>query len=224
LTPREKLDTISRRLETRYGADEFRGKKNPLPSLVQTILSQNTNDRNRDAAYTSLLMRFDNWEAIRIARTESVEDAIRMGGLAAQKAVRIQYALNWAKREFGGYDLSSLCEGSPGEVESRLRELPGVGPKTAKVVLMFSCGFDLFPMDTHVTRVCTRLGFIRPNMDSPKAHEHMAGLMPKGTSLSLHLNMIRLGREICSARKPRCGECPLNDLCAFGKKTLKKST
>jgi endonuclease-3 len=224
VNPEEKLAEVARRLEGRYGAEAFRGRKNPLPSLVQTILSQNTNDRNRDRAYTSLRMRFDDWDEVRIAKPEEVEEAIRVGGLGEQKAARIQYALEWARLRFGGYDLSGLCAGDPSDVEATLRELPGVGPKTAKVVLLFSCGFDLFPMDTHVTRICTRLGFIRPKMDSSKAHEHMDGLVPKGKSFSLHLNMIRLGREICSARTPNCGICPLLDLCPSGRKLRKKST
>jgi endonuclease-3 len=223
LTPREKLVEVSRRLEARYGRETFRGRKNPLPSIVQTILSQNTNDRNRDAAYTSLLMKFDDWEEVRKAPVGAIEKAIRVGGLGAQKAARIKNVLNWARKTFGSYDLRALCEEDPREMESMLRALPGIGPKTAKVVLMFTCGFDLFPMDTHVTRVSARLGFIRPKMDSSRAHDLMAEIVPKGKSLSLHLNMIRLGREICGARKPRCEGCPLNDLCPYGKRVLKKS-
>jgi len=187
----------------------------PLDELVSTILSQNTNDANRDRAYQALRARFPTWEAVRDADLEAVVEAIRPAGLANRKAPRLQNLLREITRERGGLSLDFLV-GLTGEAARQwLTQFNGVGPKTAAIVLLFSLGKPAFPVDTHIYRVSGRLGLRPPKMSAEQAHTHLAGLFPPETYTAAHLNLIRLGREVCQARRPNCPLCPLQSLCDY---------
>jgi endonuclease-3 len=187
-----------------------------VDELILTVLSQNTNDRNRDVAYGRLRERLPTWPAVRDAPEDEVEEAIRPGGISRVKASRIQTIL----RSLDGDDLSWL-EGAPlEEGRDHLLALPGVGRKTAACVLLFSFGLPDFPVDTHVHRVGTRLGLLRPGASFDEAHEAMRELAPPEDSYELHLNLIRHGRAICLARAPGCHECPLRRMCPYGRARL----
>jgi endonuclease III len=206
---------IHKRLLDFYGYPEWRDPLPPVDELVSTILSQNTNDLNRDRAFLALRSRFDSWEAVRDAGPAEVIEAIRPAGLANQKGPRIQIVLREITAERGNLDLGFLQEYSPEEARLWLQRFKGVGPKTAAIVLQFSLGLPAFPVDTHIYRVSGRLGLRPQKMNVEQAHEHLAGLLPPEAYYPAHLNLIRLGREICQARKPRCPICPLKDLCEY---------
>ena len=202
-----------------FGKPEWRDPLPALDELVSTILSQNTNDRNRDLAYQSLRRRFPTWEQVRDAPQNDVIDAIRIAGLANQKGPRIQAVLSEISAERGSLDLSFLADLSVQEAHTWLTHFKGVGPKTASIVLVFSLGKPAFPVDTHVYRVSGRLGLRPEKMGVEEAHVHLAGLFSPEDYGPDHLNVIRLGREICHARKPACAHCPLKDLCSFYQST-----
>ena len=200
---------------------EFYGEpiwRNPLPAideLVSTILSQNTNDVNRDRAFHALRAKFPAWEMVRDAKTKDVIDAIRPAGLANQKGPRIQEVLKAITKERGNLDLSFLKDMSVDDARDWLTKFNGVGPKTAAIVLCFSLGMPAFPVDTHVYRVTGRIGLHPEKMTVEQAHPHLEGLFPPKTYYAAHLNIIRLGREICHARKPDCPNCLLNQSCQY---------
>ena len=196
-----------------YGQPEWRNPLAPLDELVSTILSQNTNDTNRDRAYMSLRARFPTWEQVRDAPEEEVVDPIRSAGLANQKGPRIQAVLREITRQRGELDLDFLGEYSTEEAQNWLTQFKGVGPKTAAIVLLFSLDKPAFPVDTHIYRVSGRIGLRPENMNAERAHDHLAGLFPPETYYAAHLNIIRLGREICQARRLNCAVCPVNNLC-----------
>jgi len=208
---------VLRRLQDFYGQPTWR---NPLPAvdeLVSTILSQNTNDINRDRAFESLRRRFPTWEAVRDAEAQAVVAAIRLAGLANQKGPRIQRVLQEITTERGSLDLSFLKDIPLEDARAWLMKYKGVGPKTAAIVLLFSLGRPAFPVDTHIYRVTGRLGLRPEKMTVEEAHTHLEKLFPPGTYYAAHLNIIRLGREICIARRPACGRCPLQEICAYAK-------
>lgn len=214
--PERALD-VHQKLLAFYGDPIWR---NPLPAideLVSTILSQNTNDINRDKAFDSLRARFPTWEQVRDAPTAEVIDAIRVAGLGNQKGPRIQKVLQEITAERGNLDLSFLMDLPLEEARSWLTKFHGVGPKTAAIVLCFSLGRPAFPVDTHVYRVTGRIGLRPLQMNVEDAHTHMESILPPETYYAGHLNFIRLGREICHARKPTCNICPLLDVCDYGK-------
>jgi endonuclease III len=192
--------------------------RNPLPAideLVSTILSQNTNDANRDRAFISLRQRFPTWEAVRDAPPEAVIEAIRTAGLAKQKGPRIQATLRQITGLRGSLDLNFL-QGLPlEEARAWLMQFKGVGPKTAAIVLLYSLGRPAFPVDTHIYRVSGRIGLRPSKMTVEEAHQHLEALFPPETYYAAHLNLIHLGREICTARRPYCLQCPVNQLCDF---------
>jgi len=193
--------------------------RNPLPAvdeLVSTILSQNTNDVNRDRAFNALRAKFATWEAVRDASAEDVVSAIRPAGLANQKGPRIQKVLRQITEERGSLDLSFLKDLPLEEARSWLTKFNGVGPKTAAIVLCFSLGRPAFPVDTHIYRVSGRIGLRPEAMTVEQAHPHLEALFPPETYYAAHLNLIRLGREICHARKPECPNCPIQKLCDTG--------
>ena len=185
-----------------------------------TVLSQHTSDVNTARAFASLKERFATWEEVASARTADVEEAIRPGGLAAQKAPRIQAILDEIEGREGSIDLSRLGDLSDDELEEYLCSLPGVGPKTAACVLVFSMGRDAFPIDTHVHRVTQRLGWIPPNASADAAHRVLKRAVPAELRYELHVQLIAHGRTICKARVPFCSECVLLDLCAAGPQLL----
>jgi endonuclease III len=192
--------------------------RNPLPAideLVSTILSQNTNDVNRDKAFDALRAKLPTWEAVRDAPVNEVMDAIRPAGLANQKGPRIQQVLREITAERGSLDLSFLADWEVETARDWLTKFNGVGPKTAAIVLCFSLGKPAFPVDTHVYRVSGRIGLRPEKMSVEQAHPYLESLFPPETYYAAHLNIIRLGREICQARKPDCPHCPINHLCDF---------
>jgi endonuclease-3 len=198
-----------------YGLPVWRNPLPPVDELVSTILSQNTNDTNRDRAFNSLRERFPTWEDVRDAPPEEVIEAIRTAGLANQKGPRIQGVLKEISDQRGEINLDFLEELSPQETRDWLMQFKGVGPKTAAIVLQFSLGKPAFPVDTHIYRVSGRIGLRPPQMNADKAHDHLANIFPPETYYAAHLNIIRLGREICQARRPNCSICPLQKLCAY---------
>ena len=208
---------IHERLLEFYGEPVWR---NPLPAmdeLVSTILSQNTNDINRDRAYDALRARFPDWESVRDAYPKDVIEAIRPAGLANQKGPRIQQVLKSITEERGSLDLSFLADLPVEEAKAWLTRFNGVGPKTAAIVLCFSLNKPAFPVDTHVYRVTGRIGLHPERMTVEQAHAHLESLFPPETYYAAHLNIIRLGREICTARKAYCEICPVRNLCDYGK-------
>ena len=187
----------------------------PVASLVLTILSQNTNDVNRDRAFEYLRERFPTWEAVRDAPPEALVEAVRPAGLAPTKAPRIQAALQRVTAEQGEISLDFLASLPLEEARAWLLSLPGVGPKTAAIVLLFALGRPAFPVDTHIHRVTRRLGLIPDRTSREKAHKLLEQLVPPEIYYSFHLNLIAHGRAVCHARNPACGRCILRDECAF---------
>jgi endonuclease-3 len=211
----EKARIVYQRLQAFFGSPTWRNPLPPLDELVSTILSQNTNDNNRDRAFEALRSRFPDWEAVRDAEEQAVIAAIRPAGLANQKGPRIQKVLRKITAERGKLSLEFLADLPVEEARRWLMSFKGVGPKTAAIVLLFSLGKPAFPVDTHVHRVTGRLGLRPEKMNADQAHDFLSGLFPPETYYAAHLNLIRLGREICHARHPECTRCPLNDLCDF---------
>lgn len=211
----ERARQVHRRLLDFYGQPTWRNPLPPLDELVSTILSQNTNDVNRDRAFDALRARFPSWEAVREAPSAAVIDAIRPAGLANQKGPRIQQVLRQITAERGALDLSFL-KGLPLE-EARhwLTKFKGVGPKTAAIVLLFSLNRPAFPVDTHIYRVSGRIGLRPAQMTVEATHPHLEALFLPETYYPAHLNIIRLGREVCAARRPACEGCPLREICEY---------
>jgi endonuclease-3 len=205
-----------------YGYPVWRNPLPPLDELVSTILSQNTNDTNRDVAFFGLKRAFKNWEEVRDAPVAAVRNAIRPAGLANQKAPRIQSALRSITKARGELSLEFLREMTALEAKAWLTQFKGVGPKTAAIVLQFSLDKPAFPVDTHVYRVTGRIGLRPPKMNVEKAHDYFEELLPPETYYAAHLNIIRLGREICHAGKPNCPICPLKKQCDYYKEVYLK--
>jgi endonuclease-3 len=198
-----------------FGEPVWRVKLPPLDELISTILSQNTNDVNRDRAFGGLRSAYPTWEQVRDAPQEDVIEAIRTAGLANQKGPRIQNVLRAISEEVGTLDLAFLADMPTHEARDWLLRFKGVGPKTAAIVLLFSLDKPAFPVDTHIYRVTGRLELRPEKMSADLAHEYLEGLFPPDSYYNLHLNIIRLGRQICHARKPACQDCILNDLCPY---------
>jgi endonuclease-3 len=216
MADRRKLRAIRDRLRREYGRPVLRAHRAPIDELVLTVLSQNTNDRNRDVAYGRLRDRFASWEEVRDAPVEEVEEAIRPGGLAPTKAVRIKRILG----AIGDDSLDWMEEAPLAEARDYLCELPGVGRKTAACVLLFSYGRPDVPVDTHVYRVGTRLGLWPPKTSLERAHDEMLRLVPPEDAYEIHVLLIRHGRRTCTARNPACPRCPLLRMCPEGKRRV----
>ena len=205
---------VLRRLREAHGPFPAKPRLPPLDELVATVLSQHTSDRNSERAFASLRDRYPAWEDVWRAPASAVADAIRSGGIADQKAVRIQRILAAIREREGRLDLARLGGMPDAEVEVYLTSLPGVGPKTAACVLLFSLGRPAFPVDTHVHRVATRLGWIPAGTGAARAQELLTERVPPELRYELHLALVAHGRTTCLARRPRCGECPLRTWCA----------
>ena len=210
---------ITKQLEIRFGEPKPEGRGQPLSCLIRTILSQNTNDKNRDTAYEALCRKFSTWERVRDASVADIASAIRPAGLSNQKSSRIKNILEWIYTNYGRLDIDFICERNPQTVIDEFMQLKGIGIKTISVVLMISCGVDIFPVDTHVHRICRRIGLVPGTTSAEKTHHLMQPLIPQGKSYSLHMNFLRLGRTICKANKPKCGDCPIQHLCDYGMKS-----
>jgi endonuclease III len=216
MTPLEKLARqVHQRLLDFYGQPVWRNPLPPVDELVSTILSQNTNDLNRDRAFESLRRNFPTWEGVRDAVPALVVAAIRTAGLANQKGPRIQQVLKEISAERGSLDLYFLKDLPLEQARLWLKKFKGVGPKTAAIVLLFSLGRPAFPVDTHIFRVTGRIGLLPEKTTVEQAHPYLENLFPPESYYSAHLNIIRLGREICAAHRPACPICPLRTLCKY---------
>lgn len=211
-----------RALDRRFGGeawDRTRKRPDPLDDLVRTILSQNTTDENRDRGFDALRERLPTWEQVLGARSDQVKRLIRPAGLIQAKAPTIQNFLKWLKKERGALDLNYLKDMSPDEGIAELVRHKGVGLKTAYIVLSFACDHDLCAVDTHVHRILQRTGVIPESCSRDKAHDEIRPLIPNGKARAFHANMIDLGKQICIARSPDCGQCPLKRMCAYHAET-----
>ena len=211
---RLKTAKVDRRLAAAYGQPERPEHLDPVSQLVATILSQNTNDRNRDVAYDRLRTRLPSWAEVRDADLDLVVDAIRPAGLANQKGPNIQEALRTITRERSELSLDFLADWPVDRAKAWLSSIKGVGPKTAAIVLLFGLDRPAFPVDTHVHRVTKRLGLIGP-VSREKAHGELERLVPPERYYAFHLNVIRHGRQVCASRRPNCQVCTLRDLCCY---------
>jgi endonuclease III len=214
---RRRVRTIRDRLRLVYGIPLAKPHGHPIAELVLTVLSQSTNDRNRDVAYLGLWARFegDTWVLIRDAPVDEIEEAIRPGGISKVKSARIKSILHAISDTAPGGELSLdwLPELTVPQAQQYLTALPGVGRKTAACVLLFALGMRDVPVDTHVSRVGTRLGLFRPRAPFAEMHDTMLDITPPGEELELHLNMLRHGRRTCHARRPDCAGCALQKMC-----------
>lgn len=213
---------VHRRLLEAYGDPRWRHPLPPVSELVSTILSQNTNDVNRDHAFKALRAAFPSWEAVRDAQPAAVVEAIRPAGLANQKGPRIQAVLQAITQERGRLDLRFLRRLPPDQALAWLMRFKGVGHKTASIVLLFSLGMPAFPVDTHIYRVSGRLGLLPARASLEQAHDLLGRTFPPRTYSAAHLNLIRHGREVCRARKPACPACVLRRLCPYGRQIVSR--
>jgi endonuclease-3 len=207
---------VHRRLREEQGPFVPKPQLSVLDELIATVLSQHTSDRNSERAFSTLKSRFPRWEEVKYAPTHEVADAIRCGGIADQKATRIQQILAEVERREGRLDLERLRHLDDAQVEHYLTSLPGVGPKTAACVLLFALGRPAFPVDTHVHWVTTRLGWLRAGTTAEEAHRILIGIVPPEIRYDLHLALVSHGRTVCLAQRPRCSACPILRWCAQG--------
>jgi endonuclease-3 len=219
-SPAEQIRSVLQVLKRHYGAPVWRDPLPAIDELVSTILSQNTNDSNRDRAFNTLRQTFADWDAVRTAPDEEIIAAVRVAGLANQKGPRIKAVLNQIHEEVGSLDLSFLAEMPLEEARAWLLRFKGVGRKTAAIVLQFALGRPAFPVDTHIYRVTGRLGVRPATMSVEKTHLLMEELIDPTDFYAGHLNLIRLGRETCHPRKPDCPRCPVRELCLYPEKTV----
>jgi endonuclease-3 len=214
---RARVRRVRDRLRAIYGIALMRPHGHPIAELILTVLSQSTNDRNRDVAYLRLRERFETWEAVRDAPEAEVEEAIRPGGISKVKAARIQAILRAISADHRDPEHALSLDWLPAvplaEARDYLVGLPGVGRKTAACVLLFAYGLREVPVDTHVSRVGTRLGLLRAGASSRELHDQMLALTPSGEELELHVNLLRHGRRTCHARLPACDRCALSRMC-----------
>ena len=237
------LDFTLDALASMYGRPEWQPRNDATSELVLTILSQNSADINAERAFEALRAAYPSepatgtsapvaappgwggkglhegappdWAQVEAAPLEQLIDVIRPGGLAPQKAPRIQASLRAIRESTGGYDLSFLAHRSPEEADAFLRAVGGIGPKTAAVVLLFSFGMPLMPVDRHVERVSKRVGLVPPKATAVQAHDHYRALLEPGRSYEAHVNLITHGRQTCHARKPECGRCAVAPRCRY---------
>lgn len=209
------LDEIMARLATLYGEPVATPSGDGVAELILTILSQNTADVNSGRAFISMMRAYGSWDAIADADTEELIAAIQPGGLAKQKAPRIQAVLREIRAREDGWNLQWLANLPPQEAKAWLRSLPGVGPKTAACVLLFALGVPALPVDTHVERVSKRLGLISASATADQAHNLLEALLPTDQFYRFHMLFIKHGRRTCLARNPACARCPVADGCPW---------
>ena len=217
---RDHAAAVHARLLETYGEPTWRPYYKPMDELILTLLSQNTSDINSGRAFEALRARYPRWQEVLDAPVEELAETIRSGGLAYQKAPRIQAALRRIKEERGDFDLDFLSELPVDEVTGWLTSFDGVGHKTASIVALFCFNKAAFPVDTHVGRVTRRLGLADPKDNEEKIKAIWEHLVPAEWFYALHLNLIRHGREVCQAQRPKCGRCALYAVCAYPDKTV----
>jgi endonuclease-3 len=198
-----------------YGVPQWRKNTPPMDELISCILSQNTSDTNRDRGFDSLKSRYPTWQAVMDAPTDELIDTIRMAGLANTKGPRIQQVLSIIQSERGDFNIDFLNDLPLDEARDWLTNLPGVGPKTAAIVLCFAFNRPAFPVDTHIHRVSKRIGFLPEKISADHAHPVMEALVPPDDHYAFHINLITHGRKVCQARNARCEQCPLTPYCDY---------
>ena len=211
-----RIRAVHRRLIAQQGPFKPKPRRPIIDELVMTVLSQHTSDTNSARAFQTLKARFPTWDRVLDAPADEIADAIRSGGLADQKAPRIKRILAEIEEREGHLDLSRLNVVDDQTVDEYLCSLPGVGPKTAACVLVFSMGRAAFPIDTHVHRIVRRLGWVEGKMSADQAHRRLGPLVPPEIRYELHMALINHGRNVCRAQRPRCGDCVLLDFCDAG--------
>jgi len=215
-SPRRQLRRAVAALDDAYGRPVLSPRYPPVDELVFTVLSQNTADVNTERTFAALKARFPDWSAARDASAEEIEEAIALGGLAHTKAPRLKRILEALSVPGGAPDLGVLGGMTDAEAQGYLVSLPGVGPKTAACVLLFSLGRPVMPVDTHVHRLARRLGIIDAKTTADQAHPlltELAGADDPEQVYAAHVDFVRHGRRVCHARRPACGECPLAGFC-----------
>lgn len=227
-TKRHLVSVLLERMDTCWTPSEWIPSGKPADELVATILSQNTSDTNTERAFASLRKSFPRWLDVIEAPVEEVIDSIRAGGLAQQKAPRIQQALRQLVKleddDLNQSLLRQLEHMSSGEAMKWLTGMPGVGPKTAACVLLFAAGKPVIPVDTHVFRVSKRTGLIDSSVDANRAHNDLLSVVPPEESYRFHMHLIHHGRTVCKARNPRCDECIIRNLCDYGMRSMPSNT
>jgi endonuclease-3 len=218
---KRKATDIDRILTEIYGRKDVELDDDPLDTLVETILSQNTTDKNSHRAFRALKKAYPSWGSLMCEDVDKVAEVIRSGGLAGIKASRILGALEFINGERGVLDLDFLRDMSPSDAEAWLAQMKGVGPKTRSIVLLFSLGMPAFPVDTHIHRVTKRLGLIGPRVSREQAQTDLAALVPRSEFFNFHINLIEHGRTVCHARKPRCPMCKISRYCDYFVRTGK---
>lgn len=223
--PREQdIAQVIQKLEGAYGVEVWENKpRNALDMLLKTVLSQSTSDWNRDMAWEALKAKYPTWEAVLKLSTQELAQAIRSAGLANQKSERILEILRWIKREFGELNIDFICEMPVKEALALFTQRKGIGIKTMSVVLAFACGRDIFPVDTHVHRLCRRLGFVPHNASAEKTHHLMQEKVPLGKAYSFHINLLKHGRQVCKAQNPLCWTCVVYDDCEYELKDARRA-
>lgn len=212
------IEPILHLLIGQYGNCHWQPRHSPLSVLVQTILSQNTSDVNSRRAFQSLLASFSNWERVAGADISEIAASIKIGGLGEIKAKRIKSALGEIKRRRGRLELDFLNQFPLARARDWLKQLPGVGSKTASCVLLFSSGRPALPVDTHILRLAKRLGLVEPRTTAEQAHRLLESVVPADSVYPFHVLMIAHGRRVCQAQRPRCSHCVLGELCPSYKK------
>ena len=212
---------IMQNLERAYGVPQNKwAGTDPLDMLVEVILSQATSDTNSRRTFAALKARFPAWDEALRARTATIATTIKAGGLANQKAQVIKNLLRQIKAQTGALDLSFLNEHSAADAAKFLAQFRGIGPKTVACTLLFACGKNLFPLDTHIFRVLRRVGLIPAKCSDARAHEIMNQIVPAGKFYSFHVNLIRHGRAVCRPREPLCTRCPIVEYCDYGQSRI----
>lgn len=215
---------VDRILTRVYGRKELKLDDDPLDTLVETILSQNTTDKNSGRAFRKLKDAYPEWERMLGQDPKKIAKIIRSGGLAGIKATRIIDALDFINKKRGALDLDFLRDMEPDEAEAWLGQMTGVGPKTRSIVLLFALGMPAFPVDTHIHRVTKRLGLIGSKTTREHAQAELARLVPGEEFYNFHINIIEHGRAVCQARKPKCNLCKISHLCDFYGRLAKAQT
>lgn len=210
-----KYTPVAAALRELFGDPDWRPSLPPVDELVSCILSQSTSDTNSGRAFDALKARYPTWEAVRDAPLPELVETIHSAGLANQKAPRIQAALRFIEAERGVIELDFLNDLPLDEAKAWLMQLNGVGPKTAAIVLCFAFNRPAFPVDTHIHRLGQRIGFLPQGISAEAAHPVMEAIAPPEEYYAFHLNLIWLGREICHARAPQCGRCPITACCDY---------
>ncbi len=207
---------IIQNLERTYGVPKNERASDPLDMLIKIILSQATSDTNSDRTFAALKKRFPAWDDASRARTSTIANTIRAGGLANQKAAVIKDLLGQIKEKHGALNLDFLHELSNEEAVRYLAQFRGIGPKTVACTLLFACRKEVFPLDTHIFRILRRVGLIPQKCTDARAHEIMNRIVPPGKFYSFHVNLVRHGRALCRPRDPLCERCPIVEYCDYG--------